>query len=339
MNKLIFPTARFSAFNHKFLFLLLLFGSIVLFYKNSASIIPYPSQSWTTLQTGNQGSGSKQSSSLPDIPSDYAPPPVPEPWCEQAYGHSFLQGLRDNHHSYCKPESSLSQIECFTSPLRPDQQTFCVAKSVLLIPGENPLKVDCTLRDWDEEFVAEDGKGPKPHSLWDLPKHMFDTGPGNIVKRFMSVSNKTHALDTDRRAAMEKCAKEAANADDYQVLVLRDPGHGSHHWHSMWEIVAFHWTVDVLRISARGDGSRKAYWNDASKAESQVVLLDDDKKGDFWDMWRYFTGKEEVRMKDIKEPTCLKNVLIPLPGGANPLWYVIPSLYHFRLLLSFSLRR
>lgn len=52
----------------------------------------------------------------------------------------------------------------------------------------------------------------------------------------------------------------------------------------------------------------------------QVVILDDAVDGPYIDLWRLFAKKPIIRLSEGLSGSNIGNIIIPLPGGANPVW-------------------
>jgi len=88
------------------------------------------------------------------------------------------------------------------------------------------------------------------------------------------------------------------------------------------EIFALYMTLDVLRLTPN-PATKRPFFSTEDFANSQVVILDDLLDGMYFDLWTLFANQAPIRLQDVSDATRLnlENIIIPLPGGANPLWH------------------
>jgi protein O-GlcNAc transferase len=85
------------------------------------------------------------------------------------------------------------------------------------------------------------------------------------------------------------------------------------------EIWSLTMSLDVLRIAI--DPDENAPFFRVSDAENtQILILDDHENGPYFDIWTLFPKRPVIRLKDISQHTNIENIIVPLPGGSNPLW-------------------
>ncbi len=256
------------------------------------------------------------------LPEAYnAPPPSPEDWCERAYGLSYLREYRDNRRSQCQPRNSASAVECFNIGIGArGSESFCVANNVLLRPRSEakPFAIDCEVHSVDSE--RSQGGVDMP-GLWDMREHMGETGVAILLGKFFDIANTTMPLERRDRTAMSACARRKKSSD-YTILIKRDHGRGTHPWHGIMELYSYFLTMDILQMAPR-EQSKRPFFSPDDIANAQVVILDDGKDGPFFDLWSVMARKPVIRLADLRdssETLCLDNVVLPLPGAANPMW-------------------
>ena len=277
----------------------------------------------------------RQSDNFLPLPKDYDVSHSSEDWCEKAYGLSFLRAFSSNRYQYCDPATSKSRVECFTARFSSHHpETFCVASSVLFDPHSpsNPFTIDCNVRDPPSE--GSEGGGEHP-SFWDMPEHMMRTGLKVLLEDQFQVANETNPLQNPNDDAFSSCA--SPKSSDYTILIKRDAGQGGHPWHSMMEYYSYFLTMDILQLTPKESSTHQKPWFSPSDIpNTQIMFVEDNEKtddGPFNDLWTFYASKVE-RLHELKkpapssppsapeksQPSCLSNVILPLPGAANPLW-------------------
>lgn len=195
------------------------------------------------------------------------------------------------------------------------QDVFCVAESEF--PHQSsfvkPFNIGCKLRDWSQAPDLE-----KAPTIQSFPRYMYDTGPGFILSNFVSIDSDKVSPEEAKPPSVN-CTKGVGRG--YKILIKRE-GEGNP-WHTLLEIFSLYLTLDILSMTPKPNStstlSEPYYTKDRAK-ESQVVILDDRKDGPFFELWSLFTGQPTIRLADLPPTPCEYDIIVPLPGGSNPLW-------------------
>ncbi|KAI6353509.1 hypothetical protein MCOR25_008958 [Pyricularia grisea] len=251
-------------------------------------------------------------------------------FCAQRFGPAYLQNLRDNAIEYCKvapgEHPKPFRMTCFHSHTRSNGEpdSLCIAQGAKFDVERGKFVFDCTVRPPTSEEV---GRGLVPFDK--LPAYWYETGPKEIVDQYVDFQNKPveNPGDNVNHAQVQQSLP-------INILIKRE-GSG-HPWHTLMEIWSLANTIDVLRLSADPEtgGAFFTAPNDAER--TQVIILDNNEDGPFFDLWTLFTGHRPVRLSAALEAlkksnsaadttlalssSQLHNVVIPLAGAANPLW-------------------
>ena len=241
---------------------------------------------------------------------------LPEHDCQQVYGLEYLTNLRDSRQPYCThvTNTGSSSLHCFHSNITSKRNdAFCVAESVSWnASSDKRFKIQCELRD-------SSGLKGAP-TLDEFPKYMYDTGPKFILDHFFQIED-------DFRKGRDTATCPVGKENGYKILVKRE-GEGNP-WHSLLEIFSLYLTLDILSITPRArpenlealETLSESYYSATRAKESQVVILDDRADGPFFELWSLLTGRPTLRLAQLPADDCEQNILLPLPGGSNPLWF------------------
>ncbi|KAK6540826.1 hypothetical protein TWF694_008214 [Orbilia ellipsospora] len=253
---------------------------------------------------------------LSPLPSDYHLDPhetsEDKKWCETRYGPTYLETIAKNARPYCTPEST-SQFDCMHSVMLGENRldSTCLAHNIAF--DENKFNIDCQLRDWATE---PDLKGIPRYNT--LPDYWYTTGPRNIITQFVNFGP-SGAPAIERNA----CNDPSTPRDDgYKVLIKREGG--INYWHSLMEIFSFYFTIDALQM-AINQKTGKPYMSPEDLAKIQVIILDKHDNKNYFELWNFFAVDNpvltlpEFAAKDTTKK-CISNIILPLPGGSNPLW-------------------
>jgi len=142
--------------------------------------------------------------------------------------------------------------------------------------------------------------------------------------------------------AVEDLELPSRNEPEKFTVLLKREGAGNP-WHSLMEIMSLAMTFDVLRISpdSRRGKSGGAFITSDDAPNTQVIILDDDVDGPYFDLWRLFARKPTIRLSELPAGADVGNIIIPLPGASNPVWqndWEPNSCDHSELLQTFSRR-
>lgn len=246
------------------------------------------------------------------LPLDYSSENNPKPQCEDTYGLTYLFHLRDSRASYCSAHSA-STLHCFRARIQETREdSFCLVENVWF-NGNDKFNVRCELRDFREE---EDLVHVPPISKF--PVYMYDTGPKRLIENFLKIDPDF----VDGLGEPDRICPPEGESPGYKILIRRE-GAGNP-WHTLLEIFSLYLTLDALYITPT-EGGAGSFFNSSSLANSQVVIVDDIENGPFFDLWGLLTGRPTVRIRQVRDDinfvSCPQNIILPLPGGSNPLWY------------------
>ncbi|RMJ23419.1 hypothetical protein PHISP_05699 [Aspergillus sp. HF37] len=234
------------------------------------------------------------------FPPEYSMTPFESRFCADRFGIPYLEHLRDSATEYCTSESS-SALTCFhakiTDTLRID--TMCIGQDSGFDPATRKFRLGCELRELNESKTSVPiPKYGKFNNYW------YRTGPQVIFDESVVLWNKI-------RSQERQCSP------NYTILTKRE---GSKNlWHCLMEIFSMTIALDVLQISTRPNDSRP-FLTAANAENTQVVFLDDEDDGPYFDLWSVFAQKPTLRMKDVPGITSFENIIVPLAGGSNPFW-------------------
>lgn len=78
-------------------------------------------------------------------------------------------------------------------------------------------------------------------------------------------------------------------------------------------------TFDILRRPRKQRNSLPFFTLDDVE-NTQVLILDDSIDGPYFDLWTLFAKKPILGLGDLPESISCQNIMLPLPGGSNPIW-------------------
>ncbi|KAJ4190944.1 hypothetical protein NW755_005159 [Fusarium falciforme] len=233
----------------------------------------------------------------PELSKDYQQEGLESDWCEERYGLKYLENARDSAVSYCKPESS-SGFHCFWSSTA-DSRTdaMCYGHGAVFDAQKKKWRMDCDLRNLTDEEL-ERGVRQVPQ---DLTRYWYGTGPGHVMQSYVTTDGGKGDEETNRT-----------------TILLKREGAGNP-WHCLMEIMSLAYTVDILQISVDPD-TKEPFLTAKDGETAQVVVLDDQPDGPYWDLWRLFAKLPIRRIADLKADEPPTNIILPFAGGSNPLW-------------------
>ncbi|KAM0556100.1 hypothetical protein ACHAPJ_006089 [Fusarium lateritium] len=233
----------------------------------------------------------------PGLPQDYLREDPNSEWCENRYGTAYLERFRGSETSYCTPESA-SDLHCFWSDTTGDRlDSLCYARGAVFDAENKKWRMKCNLRNLSEE---EKQKGAIPVPDY-LSRYWYETGPGNVMERFVTLDG----------------GDDKAKPNTTTILLKREGS--ANPWHCMMEIMSLTYTMDILQISV--DPHTKEPFITAKDGENtQVVILDEENDGPYFDLWKLFAKMPIRRLKDLNANESATNLVLPLAGGSNTLW-------------------
>lgn len=228
--------------------------------------------------------------------------------CEARYGLPYLRNLMSTQTAYCDDtwRAFNSTLDCFrTSQSSNRVDSFCIARSAFLDHEEDKFEVNCRMRDWSIPELRE-----IPH-VTEFPAYSYGSGTKHVFDSYIDIGRQ-ELSQFSKAEAIENCKGTALGAT---VLVQRTGTDDT--WDSLTEILSFQLSMDVLWMAAERSGTA------FDLKTVQVVFTDKAVEGPFFHMWTLFNNKIPIRYADWKQTaiaSCPHDVIIPLPGGSNPLW-------------------
>lgn len=230
-------------------------------------------------------------------------------WCTSRYDLSYLHHLSSSRSSYCDEKSSRSQITAFSTRLssrdtQERQDAMFVASSAAYHRSDTVFDIHCQHKE-------------DLHTRHEIPLvttleyYMYDTGPRYIFEQYINVQEDPEA---SQGVDMSVCSETSPSA--YTILLKRE-GAGNL-WHCLNEIFSLQLSLDVLFLAQDRSGLPQSRPN-----ETEILILDQHVDGPYFDMWKMFSTKPIRRISERDNATslpCAENLIIPLPGGSNPLW-------------------
>ncbi|TAQ83290.1 hypothetical protein B7494_g8387 [Chlorociboria aeruginascens] len=166
------------------------------------------------------------------------------------------------------------------------------------------FELDCQLRDWKNSTDLQDmPRVEEFHRYW------YDTGPGNIFNEFINI-----------KSTQEPSQTECNSTSSHTVLIKREGAFNL--WHSLMEIFSYTLTMDVLSLT-RDPSTNEIFFTPSDAETTQIVLLDSSPPGPYFELWQLLAKRPVQLFQDLQTSnpgTCLKNLIVPLPGSSNPLW-------------------
>ncbi|PYI28959.1 hypothetical protein BP00DRAFT_438081 [Aspergillus indologenus CBS 114.80] len=253
-----------------------------------------------------------------ELPDDYSQADIESTYCDDRFGVSYLENLRDLATEYCTPDSP-SRLTCFHSQTAPDNRidTFCFARGAVYSREERKYLLSCELRD-----VSANGAPP----LGGFQNYWQSTGPGLVMRKAIKlVSPEQHP---------QLWATTTTAPETYTILTKRE-GAGNL-WHSLMEIFSMTMSMDVLQMTPQAaipaptnekaeERDQTPFFTPSDPANTQVTFLDPFEDGPYIDLWHLFAHRTTTRFSSpfttnpntSSTPT---NLIIPLSGGSNPFW-------------------
>lgn len=262
-------------------------------------------------------------STLP-LPPEYQQTPPELEFCAERFGLPYLEAFSNTSANYCDGQS-LSSLTCFWNQITNERtDSFCIGGAAILDVKENKYKMDCPLRTLTAEELTQGIPG-----LNRLPRYWYQTGPRVILDNYVRTI-----------AAEELRSILTSGPQEFSILIKREENLNNL-WHRLMELFSLFMTLDVLQMT-RNPATNKPYFNNEDMENTQVVILDDIADDPYMELWSLFARKPLVRLSDLgAEAPSLRNLIVPLAGGSNPMWsgdWELHSCDHSELLRVFTKR-
>lgn len=239
-------------------------------------------------------------------PEDYSHVHEQPSMCQERLGILYLEELQHSRASYCSADSR-SQLTCFHSKTDRSGRidSFCIGKGAKtnLEDGMRKFGISCHL----VQGRSIETNAPSVQ-LEDFPRYWYETGPHTVMDAFVD-------LDVDQA---EMPSNDPLEPEHFAILVKREGPENL--WHSLMEIMSLSTTLDVLQMSSNSANSGRPFLTPQDAENTQVVILDDAVDGPYFDLWRLFAKQPIIRLSEVPTGSNIGNIIIPLPGGANPVW-------------------
>ncbi|KAK5743477.1 hypothetical protein LTR17_002652 [Elasticomyces elasticus] len=242
--------------------------------------------------------------------------------CTERHGIDYIRGFRDSVTEYCDANSTASLI-CFSykaHDLRTD--SFCAGTLAIYRPSTSRFLLDCRLRE-----ANEDDRHNIAHPLANFPPYWSNTGPTAVLRQHVDLD-----LRNDSGPVRD-------HLEDRTLFMIQREEPIDNLWHTLMQVMSLSLSLDVLRSTLK-PGTSEAMFTTRDMKRSQVVILDAYEDGPFYDLWTMYADMPPVRLSNIAH-TVVGNMVIPLPGGSNPIWegdWVDLPCNQSVLLKTFSLR-
>ncbi|KAK4116120.1 glycosyltransferase family 61 protein [Canariomyces notabilis] len=261
-----------------------------------------------------------------DLPSEYnefLEHAIPQSeYCNERFTPRYLDDFRTHAIQYCAAGSAAS-LHCFQGQTRPNNvvDSICIGQGATLDVAGGKFALDCELRAPD---ANETSRGLMPFD--GMKPEWYETGSRWIFDHFVKVERGSSGAATMQSTT--RSAVRSSNMNPQFALLVKREG-SSNIWHGLMEIWSMMMTFDLLRTSPNPSRKGAPFFADRSDLpNAQALVLDDLPDGNLFDLWTIFTGRPPVRWKDLVGDAeqarafvqVPRNIIIPLPGAANPLW-------------------
>lgn len=237
------------------------------------------------------------------LPDDYGHLHDDSPHCASLLGLEYLMELRRSRATYCT--DAAFQFTCFHSQIEQNSRTdsFCVGNAAQIDQALGRFKIGCEMV---EPRTIELNESSVP--LDKFTQYWYETGPNAIIKEFVEFEPHIQSLSPSRE-------------NGTNIILIKREG-TANPWHSLMEIMSLSMSLDVLQItpSDRPGQEGLALLTPEDGDNTQVVILDDKDDGPYFDLWRLFAKRPTIRLSDVPAETNIRDIIIPLAGGSNPVW-------------------
>ena len=243
-------------------------------------------------------------SSISPLPQLYSQVPAKVNDCTERTGALFLQRASNASVNYCDDASS-STLTCFrTDASKKRTDSFCIGTPAVFDSGKTEYKLGCALTDLTEQQVAAGVP-----SLAQFPTYWYETGPGLILNRHVNLD------------PVEFVPTQDTTFPKYYDILVRREAPVDNLFHHFMQIFSIYMTLDVLQLTIDGRTGGPTF-RAQDVHNTRVVVFDDHEDGPFYDQWQAFATTPTIRAKDLHPglTSPMVNIIIPLPGSANPLW-------------------
>lgn len=250
-------------------------------------------------------------------------------YCMNRFSTKYLSDFTNHSIQYCS--SGSSHLTCFHATISSDKgrDTFCIGQNAIFNSTEGKFALDCQVRLPDQ---TESSRDIIPFHA--IRQHWYETGPRTVFERFVNVGPGTIPPGQPDHNTF----KATSLSNKYTILVKRE--RETNLWHNLMEIWSMTMTLDILRMSRANsdlpaepieDATGLPFLNIPSdNLNIQVIILDDYPEGPLYNLWSLLVGTAPIRLsailaspekyQSVVDGLNPQNIIIPLPGGSNPLW-------------------
>jgi EGF domain-specific O-GlcNAc transferase len=153
--------------------------------------------------------------------------------------------------------------------------------------------------------APSDDRGSPAPALRSFPPYWYDTGPAFLFRNFINFT-------------VQEAPRPSPSFDatiPTVVLVKREIANFNL-WHNLLEIMSVSHTLDIIsRHGNFGD-----MWASPLRDDLSVLILDDNDDGPYRELWGTMSPNPVLRSTDLSRFGTPVNIVVPIPGGANPFW-------------------
>ncbi|KAL1901043.1 hypothetical protein Sste5346_002109 [Sporothrix stenoceras] len=261
------------------------------------------------------------------LPAEYDVDMSSSRFCADRFSRKYLTDLRSTEFQYCNA-TSRSSLTCFHSHTSNDDErdSLCVAQGAVFDVDSSKFVLNCDIGEPDTAAVERG-----VISFRRIREYWYDTGPKHIFDHHVRFVGNDEVAPVDDK----EVAKDVVYQRHHYTLLIKREGE-LNPWHCLLEIWSMAMSLDVLR-STRNQADhflRPHYLFPEDMTNMQVVVVDDREDGPYFDLWKLFSGRKPLRLKEIaSDPQAMAfyntssspvatqhHMIVPLAGGSNPVW-------------------
>lgn len=144
-------------------------------------------------------------------------------------------------------------------------------------------------------------------TLRSFPRYWYETGPAYLFQHFIDIT-------AQHSSSVTKHPLPFNNTLPTVILIKREIANFNV-WHNLLEIMSAAHSLDVISM----DKSIGTLWKAPNRDNIHILVLDDLEDGPYHQLWHILTPNPVLRASDLAKIP-VSNVIVPIPGGANPFW-------------------
>lgn len=196
-------------------------------------------------------------------------------------------------------------MTCYSHTIDPKgvrHDSFCLGSPARVELDRLKFNLDCDLDPSPKN--NHDSSAP---TLRSFPRYWYETGPSYLFQHFINVK-------AQQAASVTKHALPFNSTLPTVILVKREIANFNV-WHNLLEVMSVTHSLDVISM----DKGTSTMWESPNRHNIHILILDDLEDGPYHELWNILTPNPVLRASDLAQiPVC--NVVVPIPGGANPFW-------------------